>query len=306
MTPPAPNPILARLLDPKPSVSVEFFPPKTEEGARQILNTANALRAYDIAFASITYGAGGSTRERTIEYGDLLQKLCQYRVVPHLTCVGHSRAELAHIIGKLRATGFPGIMALRGDPPKGETSFRPTPDGLTHASELVSLIREHEHTLPGSPPTAIGVAGYPERHPEATSADEDLHWLAHKIAQGADFITTQLFFDNAYYFNFVKRCRAMGIAIPIIPGILPLVSLAQACKFSAFGGSCLPHALKVALDACGEDAETARRIGIDWAFAQISELIENGAPGFHLYILNRTDPALALLERLRTTGFCLT
>ena len=294
--------ILERLHGPAPAISVEFFPPKTEEGARQILNTANALRTYNIAFASITYGAGGSTRERTIEYGKLLQELCQYRIVPHLTCVGHSREELTRITDKLLAIGFPGIMALRGDPPKGEAGFRPAPGGFTHASELVSLIRERTRIRAGTVHTAIGVAGYPERHPEAPSASEDLHWLAHKVAQGADFITTQLFFDNTPYFSFVKRCRAIGMDVPIIPGIL--LSLAQARKFSSIGGSNLPQALEMALTACGEDAVAARRIGMDWAFSQIRELLENGAPGFHLYILNRTDPALALLERLRTEGLC--
>ncbi len=285
--------ISKRLHAAPPAISVEFFPPKSEEGARQILKTAQALRNFDIAFASITYGAGGSTRERTIEYGEFLHQLFGYNVVPHLTCVGHSRTELAGIIDKLAAENFSGIMALRGDPPKGENAFQPHPDGLSHASELVSLIRERHGSR-----FSIGVAGYPEKHPEAPDAETDLLRLAHKVSCGADFVTTQLFFDNAVYFSFVERCRKAGITVPIVPGILPLFSLEQARKFSVFGGSRLPAELEKDLAACGNDKEAARNAGIEWTFRQINELSAGGAPGFHLYILNRAESALALLEKL--------
>ena len=281
-------------------VSVEFFPPKTEEGARQILKTAQALQPHGIAFASITYGAGGSTRERTIEYGELLQQIFHYRVIPHLTCVGHTRDELADITDRLASTGFPGIMALRGDPPKGETGFRAREDGLTHASELVALIRKRHGAR-----FAIGVAGYPEKHPEAATEEEDMAWLAHKVAQGASFITTQLFFDNAAYFSFARRCRTAGITIPIIPGILPLTALEQARKFCLPCGATLPATLARRLEECGADAGAAQTAGIEWACAQVRELLDQGAPGFHLYILNRARPALELLHQVglpRTPG----
>ncbi|MDR2862545.1 MAG: methylenetetrahydrofolate reductase [Puniceicoccales bacterium] len=290
--------IVGALESKQPTISIEFFPPKTEEGARQILKTAGALQPYGISFASVTYGAGGSTRERTVEYGKLLQQLFHYRVVPHLTCVGHSRTEMAATVDGLVAAGFSGVMALRGDPPHGDTVFRPAEDGLAHASELVALIRErHGRKL------AIGVAGYPCKHPEAPDADTDLRWLAHKVNQGADFITTQLFFDNTVYFSFVARCRAVGITVPILPGILPLLSLEQARKFTGTtGAGALPPALEAKLGACGDDALAAREAGVEWAFDQVRELLEGGAPGFHLYILNRAKSALALFTKLREAG----
>lgn len=287
--------ISAQLRSAQPTVSVEFFPPKTEEGARQILKTAQALKGYGISFASITYGAGGSTRERTLEYGELLQQLFGYQVVPHLTCVGHSQSELATVIDRIATAKFPGIVALRGDPPKGETTFQPHPDGLRHASDLVRFIRERQGKK-----LAIGVAAYPEKHPEAADLATDLHWLKHKVDQGADFIVTQLFFDNAHYFSFVEQCRALGITVPILPGILPPLSLEQVKKFVGFCGSHLPPALEEKLAACGDNSAAAQAVGIDWAFAQIQELLAHGAPGFHLYILNRSESALALLDRLRS------
>lgn len=286
--------IADRLKSKQPTISVEFFPPKTEEGARQILKTAQALKPFDIAFASITYGAGGSTRERTFDYGEFLYQFFGYNVVPHLTCVGHSREELTGIVDKLAAAGFPGIMALRGDPPKGETAFAPHPDGLSHASELVSLIREKYGKK-----FFVGVAGYPEKHPESPDADSDLRWLAHKVSRGANFITTQLFFDNANYFDFVERCRRAEITVPVVPGILPALSLEQARKFGSFGGAQLPAELEKRLAACDGDAAASRAVGVEWAYAQITDLLAKGAPGFHLYILNRSESALALLEKLR-------
>jgi methylenetetrahydrofolate reductase (NADPH) len=294
------NASIAELLRaPEPTVSVEFFPPKTEEGARQILKTAQALRPHNIAFASITYGAGGSTQERTADYGDLLQNLFGFRVVPHLTCIGHSKENLAKITDGFLDAKFPGVMALRGDPPKGETEFKPVPNGPAHASELVSLIRERQRFRDSAPNDfSIGVAGYPEKHPESPDFDTDLRHLAHKVAQGADFITTQLFFDNAAYFTFVRRCREAGINVPVLPGILPALSLAQAKKFVSFGAK-LPEELEQRLLAAENDPAASRRAGLDWAHDQIRGLLDSGAPGFHLYIMNRAETALELFERLR-------
>ena len=277
----------------RPTVSVEFYPPKTEEGARQMLETAEALKPYGIDFASITYGAGGSTRERTIDYGAQLGQR-GYRVMPHLTCVGHSRAELRAILERFRDAGFRAIMTLRGDPPKGETTFIPHPDGLAHASELVKFIREETGNH-----FTLGVAGYPEKHPESPDSEVDLQWLAHKVKQGADFVTTQLFFENADYFKFLERCRQAGISVPVVPGIMPPLSLAQAKKFQTFCGAQLPAELEARLAACEGDDAASQAAGVDWAFEQVQGLLKGGAPGFHLYILNRSESALALLGRLR-------
>lgn len=279
-----------------PVFSVEFFPAKTEEGARQILRTAKALQASEPDFVSITYGAGGSTRERTLDYGELLKDIFGFEVMPHLTCVGHSRDELRGILARFQKSGFHNIMTLRGDPPKGETEFKPHPDGLAYASELVAFIRDEY------PEFCLGVGGYPEKHPEAADLETDLANLRHKVAQGADFITTQLFFDNADFFHFVGRCRELNISIPIVPGILPALSHSQVTRFSSFCGSRLPQELEERLAAVADDEAASQQVGVDWAFEQIRGLLEGGAPGVHLYILNRSDAALSLTRRLRAEG----
>ncbi|QYY37475.1 methylenetetrahydrofolate reductase [NAD(P)H] [Ruficoccus sp. ZRK36] len=280
----------------EPVFSVEFYPPKTEEGARQMLRTAKALSAYQPDFVSITYGAGGSTRERTLEYGELMRDLFHFEVMPHLTCVGHSRDELAAILERFQQAGFRNIMTLRGDPPKGQTDFQPHPDGLRYASELVRFIRER------FPHFCLGVAGYPEKHPESPSLESDLDHLQHKAAQGADFITTQLFFDNADYFAFVEKCRARGIHQPIVPGILPALSLDQVKKFCGFCQAKLPEGLMSKLEAAQGDEEAERQAGVEWAHMQVKHLLEAGAPGVHLYILNRSDSAIDLVQALHADG----
>ncbi|MDR0535258.1 MAG: methylenetetrahydrofolate reductase [Puniceicoccales bacterium] len=279
-----------------PAVSIEFFPPKTEEGARQIFRTAQALRPRGVAFASITYGAGGSTRERTFDYGELLQNLFGFRVLPHLTCVGHSRDDLARILDSFLGAGFPGVMALRGDPPKGERDFKPAPNGFSHASELVALARERQRAC-GVADFSVSVAGYPEKHPDAPDVGTDARHMAAKVAAGADFVTTQMFFDNEHYFSFVRRCRAMGVNVPILPGILPVLSLEHARKFATFGTS-LPKELEERLSRHVGNPEAAQAEGVEWAFRQVRGLLDAGAPGFHLYILNRSESAIALLDRL--------
>lgn len=276
----------------KPVCSVEFFPPKTPESETQFLRTAEQLRDYSPDFVSMTYGAGGSSRERSIGFGRQLRTEFDYEVLPHLTCVGHPRGELRGILDDFEESGFEGIMALRGDPPKGATHFEPHPDGLRYASDLVEFIRESH------PSFALGVAGYPEKHPEAPSFENDLQNLALKVAAGADFVTTQLFFENADYFRFVEKARAAGISVPILPGVLTAVSWKQVSRFCAMCGSTIPPRLAKALEEASGDSEAEAEIGIRWAEEQITELLRRGAPGFHLYILNRSKPALELMKRL--------
>lgn len=272
--------------------SVEFFPPKDEAAGERMLKAASEIEKLEPDFVSITYGAGGSTRDRSLKYAKLLQEEHGFRVMPHLTCVGHAKSELCEIIDQFYETGFRNIMALRGDPPKGETDFKPHPDGLAYANELVELIKERH------PDIGIGVAGYPETHPEATSAKDDIQNLARKVAAGADFVTTQLFFENAAYYRFVEQCRAAGIEVPILPGILPVLNLAQVRRFCEMCQAELPSTLEENLVAAGEDKEAAQEAGIDWAFEQVKDLMGNGAPGFHLYILNRAKPIRQLTQRL--------
>lgn len=277
-----------------PLFSVEFFPPKNEEGARQILRTAHRIKEHiDPDFVSITYGAGGSTRERTQEYAELIRLIFDFDIMPHLTCVGHSRDELKGIIERFREAGFRNIMTLRGDPPKGDTEFKPHPDGLTYASELASFIKELY------PDFCLGVAGYPEKHPESADASSDMQWLKHKVDQGADFITTQLFFENDDYYRFVDDARKAGIDVPIVAGILPAVSTGQLRRFCDMCGSTIPAKLNAQLDAAGEDTDKIVEVGIEWAYNQIVDLVHNGVPGIHLYLLNRAHSAIEVIRRLR-------
>jgi methylenetetrahydrofolate reductase (NADPH) len=277
----------------RPTVSVEFFPPKDEAAAAVMLRTAAQLQPMGIDFASITYGAGGTSRDTTLSYGTELVRM-GFPLIGHLTCVGHSRAELEGIIGQYDAAGFSGVLALRGDPPRGQSVFTPHPEGFTHAEGLVRLIGE---TAPGR--FAVGVAGFPELHPEAVDEASDTAFLAQKVAAGADFVTTQLFLDNADYFRFVERARAAGVTCPIVPGIMPVLSLRQARNFCGFCKAQIPGELVRELEEAGSDEEMQRRVGVSWAVRQVRGLLERGAPGYHLYILNRAESALEVLESVR-------
>ncbi len=286
------RPISELFAQKRPLRSLEFFPPKDDAGVEALRATATALRRMSPDFVSVTYGAGGTTRDRTAQVCDFLKRDFGFTVMPHLTCVGHSRAELAGIADRIHAGGFRNIMALRGDPPKGATEFQVTADGLRHASELVSLLKVRHHGF------CLGVAGYPEKHPEAPSLDADLVNLRRKVDAGAAFVTTQLFFDNTVYYRFVERCRAAGITVPIVPGIMPVLTLKQIQRFTAMCGASLPPPLITRLEVAADNADVLETIGIDWALTQIRGLLANGAPGYHLYILNRARAALALTAGL--------
>lgn len=273
--------------------SVEFFPPKTEEGARQILRTAVRLRDIRPDYVSITYGAGGSTRERTVEYGSLIRDIFGFEVMPHLTCFGHSKDEIAAMLENYASSGFRNIMALRGDPPKGETQFVPHSDGFKHASELVEFVRAKY------PDFGIGCAGYPEKHPEAATLEADIANLKHKVDCGADFVVTQLFFDNSHFFRFVEKCRAAGIDKPIIAGLLPALSFKQVLNFKNMCSTDIPQKLLERLERAASD-DDAKQIGLDWAQTQIDELKRGGVAGIHLYILNRAESALKLCRKIRS------
>ena len=276
-----------------PVISVEVYPPKDEAGGAQIVEAAKGIRqSVDPAFVSITYGAGGGTRERTVRYANILKDEYGFEVMPHLTCVGSSRKELLEILESYRASGFCNIMALRGDPPKGESTFKAHPDGLPYAADLVRLIRENMTGF------SVGVAGYPEVHPEAVSAEADLRHLKAKVNAGASFITTQLFYDNGNFLNFVRGCHDAGIDVPIVPGLMPIRSAKQARRFCEH----IPEPLQKALDKAGDDPGKTQEVGIDWTYRQIAELLEHDVKAFHLYIMNRSGMAAAAVERLRGSG----
>lgn len=271
----------------RPLLSFEFFPPKDDPGMDALKIAAARLLSARPDFVTVTYGAGGSTRQKTLDICEMLKAMGFAGVMPHLTCVGHTRTELIEISDEIHRRGFSNIMALRGDPPKGETVYRAPKDGLAHASDLVTLIKAHQ------PDICCGVAGYPEKHPEAKSLAEDIEHLKAKIAAGGSFITTQLFFENRHYFDFVHRCRSAGIHQPIIPGLMPALSYKQINRFVSTCGASVPLALSSALERAGDDPEAASAIGIQWVVRQIDDLLRNGVPGIHLYILNRAKVALA-------------
>lgn len=271
--------------------SLEFFPPKDDAQMEMLHNSASALQRIAPDFVSITYGAGGTTRERTARSAALLKKDFGFTVMPHLTCVGHSRAELNDIADRLHADGFRNIMTLRGDLPK-DPGFVPAADGPRYAAELVALLKARHADF------CLGVAGYPEKHPQAPTLGADLDNLKRKVDAGADFITTQLFFDNALYYRFVEQCRDRDINVPIIPGIMPVLSLKQIKRFTDMCGAHLPPKLVTRLEAAAENPDVVEIIGLDWALTQIRGLLANGAPGYHLYIMNRAKSALALAAGL--------
>ncbi|MEK9634804.1 MAG: methylenetetrahydrofolate reductase [NAD(P)H] [Opitutae bacterium] len=277
--------------DKKKIFSVEFFPPKDEAGGERMLNTASLIQPHKPDFVSITYGAGGGTRSTTMRYAKILREEHGFEVMPHLTCVGHTRDELLEILEDFAEAGFGNVMALRGDPPKGESEFRTVPGGLSYGSDLVSLIREN------FPDFGIGVGGYPEKHPEAPNSQTDLINLKTKVDAGADFITTQLFFDNQVYFDFVTQCEAMGITVPILPGLLPVLSLGQVRRFCDMCESRLPSRLEQNLEA--QPKEGQAEVGARWALEQVEGLLAGEAPGFHLYALNQSASTLAILEGIR-------
>ena len=282
------RPISALFAENRPLRSLEFYPPKDDAGVAALRTSAVALKQVPWDFVSVTYGAGGSTRERTAQVSIMLKEELGFTVMPHLTCVGHSRSELNALADRLHGLGLRNIMTLRGDPPKGETTFQAAPDGCRYANELVELLKARHSDF------CLGVGGYPEKHPEAPSAEVDLDHLKRKIDAGADFITTQLFFDNATYYRFVERCRARGIHVPIVPGVMPVLSLKQIQRISALCGAALPARLLRRLEVAAENPDVVELIGIDWALDQIRDLVAQGAPGYHLYILNRARSALAL------------
>ena len=283
----------------RPLVSVEFFPPKTETAQTAFHKGAIDLIGLKPDFVSVTCGAGGSAAGPTLEISKQLGGLGYETVMPHCTCVGMSRSELARSSDALVEQGFQNIMALRGDPPRGEKFFKPSADGFRYAAELVAFLRERHSQL------CIGVAGYPEKHPEAYNKTDDVRQLKEKVDAGADFITTQLFLHNHVYFEFVNRCREIGITVPIIPGLLPVISMEQINRMRTFCEFHVPDVLLRNLKAAKDDSVKMERIGLYWAIEQISELVEGGAPGIHLYLLNRAKTAFypelfACLSRVRS------
>lgn len=283
--------IIDSLASGSPVFSFEFFPPKDEAGTEQLFQTVAALRDHAPTYVSVTYGAGGSTRKLTIDLVERIKRETGIETMAHLTCVGATRDEIGDVLDHLRASGVDNVLALRGDPPKGSTTFQQTAGGFAHASELVPFVRARGF--------GVAAACYPEKHPEATSLERDLDHLVTKVRGGVDFLVTQLFFDNTDYFAFVERARARGITCPIVPGIMPITNLAQVKRFADLCGARLPPALLARLEATGGDLDAVASIGVEHAIAQCRDLIARGAPGIHFYTLNRSPATKRILEAIR-------
>ncbi len=276
-----------------PLFSFEFFPPKTEQGERLLLETIGRLRDLHPSFVSVTYGAGGSTRNKTIEIVTRVKRDFGIEAMAHLTCVGHDRAEIAQLLDRLRDSGIENVLSLRGDPPQGESAFTPPENGFAYAAELVRFIREQGYDF------CLGGAGYPEGHQECADRELDLEHLRQKVDAGLDFVITQLFFDNADYFDFVPRARRIGIRVPIIPGIMPITNVAQIERISKMCGARIPEDLRRRMRAHADDEAAVRAIGIEHASRQCRELLAGGVPGIHFYTLNQSPATAAILAELR-------
>ncbi|GIW92334.1 MAG: methylenetetrahydrofolate reductase [Pirellulaceae bacterium] len=276
-------------------LSFELFPPKTVQGEQSLFENLEELMAFQPDFVTCTYGAGGSTRTKTLEIVTEVKKRFGVPVASHLTCVGSSVDQLRDYLENAARRQVDAIVALRGDPPRGESSFRPVPDGLRYANELVALIRRE---YPGF---GIAVAGYPEKHLEAPSFEVDLANLKRKVEAGADVVITQLFYRNTDFFRFVERCRQIGIQVPIVPGILPITSLSQIQRITSLCGATLPEPLAEKL-ARHDDPQWQFQVGVEHAIQQVRELLEQGVAGLHFYVLNRSPATSAVLTAVGWAG----
>ena len=271
-----------------PVISFEFFPPKTEEGVENLYRTVEELRPCRPSFVSVTYGAGGSTRDRTLELVARIQREIGLTTMAHLTCVGSTRDEIGEVLRRLQDAGIRNVLALRGDPPKGETEFKPVAGGFAYASELVNFIRDQGFDF------CVGAACYPEGHVENRDLDVDLQNLVTKVEQGVDFLVSQLFFDNEDYGAFLRRAKAAGIDVPIVPGLMPVTNVGQTERFTKMCGSRIPQELSRRLKIVEDDASAVVATGVAWCVQQSEELLEAGAPGLHFYTLNRSSATLAV------------
>lgn len=272
--------------------SFEFFPPKSDEGFDQLYQTIENLKSWKPGYVSVTYGAGGSTRSKTIDLVGRIKHQIGLESMAHLTCVGHTADEIHSILDLLKEKGIDNVLALRGDPPQGEEKFVKTANGFEYGNELVAFIRKNYSFC-------LGVAGYPEGHVECPDKTADLQNLKRKVDAGADFIVTQLFFDNQFFIDFLERARAIGIQVPIIPGIMPIINAKQTKRFTKMCGASIPSDLLARLEEYQEDNLAIGKIGVEHATRQCEELLKMDVPGIHFYTLNRSKATLSILHNLQ-------
>ncbi len=284
--------IIEKLNDSSPIFSFEFFPPKDSDGFATLFETISRLKSADPAYVSVTYGAGGSTRAKTVDLVGQIKNDIGLESMAHLTCVGHNQKEIRSVLESFEAQNIENVLALRGDPPHGAKKFLKTTSGFEYAGELVSFIKNNFSFC-------IGAACYPEGHLECQDLDRDIENLKRKVDSGADFLITQLFFDNQYYFNFMDRAQKKNINVPVIPGIMPILNFKQIKRFTKMCGAHLSDSLMAKFERVQDDNEKIRRIGIAHATEQCKELLENKAPGIHFYTLNLSKATLDILEELK-------
>jgi methylenetetrahydrofolate reductase (NADPH) len=276
----------------EPVFSFEFFPPKSDAGERVLGLALESLRALSPDFVSVTYGAGGSSRGRTLELTKWIKQELGIEAMAHLSCVGSTREELSAILDDMSEAGIENVLALRGDPPRGQTDWEPHPGGLSYSTELASMIRADYDFC-------IGGACFPEVHPEAPDLAHDLRFLKEKVDSGVSFLVTNLFLDNELYFRFVDEARAAGIEVPIVPGIMPITNLGQIKTMTGMCGASIPEELLEALQWRSHDPEAVLQLGVSYATLQCAELLARGAPGIHFYTLNRSHATRAILSALK-------
>ncbi len=283
------------ILKEKRTISCEFFPPREPEGIQGVLRAIDRIRTYSPDFVSVTYGAGGSTRAFTEEITLRAKKETDLEVMAHLTCVGQTKEEVHDVLERLDEEGVDNVIALRGDPPRGETDFVPVPGGFHHATELLEHVRQNFRF-------GLAAACYPEGHTESPDLATDLEFAKLKVEAGADFLITQLFYDNNDFFDFLDRAHQSGINVPIVPGVLPILSAAQIRRFTSLCGAKIPPILDRQLDKYADDDAAVRELGVEYATEQVRELWDAGVPGVHFYALNRSYSVSKILDNLRLSG----
>ncbi len=288
---------IAKILQqPGPHFSFEFFPPKSEKAAEELFRAIRDLAPISPSFVSVTYGAGGSTRELTRDLVVRLQRETSLTVVAHMTLVGASRDDIRRLLDQYVEAGIENVMALRGDPPRGQGRFEPHPQGFRYAAELVAFIKKHY------PQLGVGVAGFPEGHPETPNRLREMEYLKAKVDAGADYICTQLFFENRDFYDFVERCQVVGIQVPIVAGIMPITSRKSMERIAELAqGARIPARLLRAVLRAPSDAEV-EKVGIHWATRQVFDLYDRQVAGIHFYTLNRSRPTLRIYEALGLGG----
>ncbi|HSV15588.1 MAG TPA: methylenetetrahydrofolate reductase [NAD(P)H] [Tepidisphaeraceae bacterium] len=274
-----------------PTVSFEFFPPKTDAGFQSLFQTIDDLKSIRPSYVSVTYGAGGSTREKTVNLVERIQRELGIRSMAHLTCVGHTATEIGSILNDIWKAGIRNVLALRGDPPAGQSQFIATEGGFANADALVKFVAERH-------PFCIGVAGYPEGHPQCLNKTRDLEHLKRKVDNGANFVVTQLFFDNEDFYRFRDAARAIGIKAPIVAGIMPITNVAQIKRFIGMCGAKIPNPLLLKLETVEADAEAVHAAGVEYAIQQCNDLIGNGVDGIHFYTLNKSKATVQICKSL--------